>query len=208
MFEHEYSVLGGVNRARVGQYLAIISAFVSGTVVFALLYGVDIAKRFGVPANLPPSALSLVGAGTVFLVLYWFLDRYAWRWSLLSRLLKVPDLSGDWDCSGQTLNADGTVRHEWKAKVTIVQTFDRIRVRLKTEQSGSNSTIAALIHDEAEGYRLFYSYRNDPRIGEPELKAHRGTAEITFAKDLRSGEGEYVNSYGRETYGRMTLVRI
>ncbi|MBD9541298.1 hypothetical protein IB276_17725 [Ensifer sp. ENS04] len=207
MLEHEYTVLGGMNRARIGQYLAVVSACISGGVVFVLLSAVDLAKRLGVAASLPPSVLSLTGAGSVFLVLYWFLDRYAWRWAWISRVLKVPDLSGDWNCVGQSLGSDGSIRHTWIGKVTIVQTFDRIRVRLKTSQSGSNSTIAALILDEADGYRLYYSYRNDPRIGEPELASHRGTAEITFAKDLKSGLGEYVNSYGRSTSGRLTLTR-
>ena len=54
MLEHEYSVLGGVSRTKVGRYLSLISAAVSAGIVFILLWGVDLAKRFGVPANLPP----------------------------------------------------------------------------------------------------------------------------------------------------------
>ncbi|OWK21274.1 membrane protein [Mesorhizobium amorphae CCBAU 01583] len=208
MLEHEYTVLGGVNRARIGHYLGVISSIVSAGVVFVFLWAVDLAKTFGVSPNVPSSVLSLLGAGTVFIVLYWILDRFAWRWGLLSKVLKVPNLSGDWDCDGQTLNPDGTPGFQWKAKITIVQSWDRIRVRLKTAQSGSNSTSAALIYDEADGYRLFYGYKNDPNIGETELKSHRGSAEITFAKDLRSGKGEYFNGYGRYTFGQMNLTRL
>ncbi|WP_254026577.1 Cap15 family CBASS effector [Mesorhizobium ventifaucium] len=206
--EHEYTVLGGVNRARIGHYLGIISSAVSAGVVFVFLSAIDLASKFGISANLPPSVLSLAGAGTVFLVLYWILDRFAWKWIGLSRLLKVPDLSGNWDCKGQTINPDGTTEYQWKAVITIVQSWDRIRVRLKTDQSGSNSTSAALICDEADGYRLFYSYKNDPSIGETELRSHRGSAEITFAKDLQSGNGEYFNGHGRYTFGQMSLNRL
>lgn len=208
MLEHEYTMLGGVSRARIGHYLGVVSGLVSAAVVFLLLSAVDLARRFGVPANVPPSLLSLVGAGTVFVVLYWFLDRFAWRWSLFKAFLKVPDLSGEWSCDGETLNVDGSVAYQWKATIAIVQSWDRIRVRLQTSQSASNSTSAALICDEADGYRLFYSYKNDPKIGEVELNSHRGSAEIIFAKDLKTGSGEYFNGYGRYTFGRMEVRRV
>lgn len=208
MLEHEYTVLNGVNRARIGHYLGIISGLVSAGVIFVLLSAVDVARQLGISTNLPPSVLSLAGAGTVFLVLYWILEKYAWKWPGFTALLKVPDLAGEWACKGQTINLDGTSNREWKAKVVIVQSWDRIRVRLKTEQSGSNSTSAALLCDSADGYRLFYTYKNDPNIGEVELNAHRGTAELIFAKDLQSAEGEYFNGHGRYTFGRMQLQRV
>ena len=78
MLEDEYTVLGGVNRARIGQDLAVISGLVSAGVVFILHSAVNIAKQFGTTANLPPYVWSPVGAGSVFLVLYWLLDRFAW----------------------------------------------------------------------------------------------------------------------------------
>jgi len=201
-------MLGGIGRAKVGRYLSLLSAAVSAVVVAALLWVTDIAKQLGIPANLPPSVLSLVGAGAVFGLLYWLLDRYAWRWNIISRLLKVPDLRGEWDCKGQTIGTDGNAGYAWNAKVTIVQSWDKLRIRLRSDQSGSNSNSAALICDEADGYRLFYSYKNDPGIGEAELQSHRGFAEIVFAKDLRTGEGEYFNGHGRYTFGTMTLQRL
>lgn len=208
MLEHEYTVLGGVSRAKVGRYLSLIAAGVSAAIVFALLWGVDIAQRYGLPANLPPSVLSLVGAGAVFGMLYWILDRYAWRWKPISKLLKVPDLAGDWACQGQTVKTESNPGYEWDAKITIVQSWDRLRVRLKTAQSGSHSTSAALICDEVDGYRLFYSYKNDPNVDEREMNSHRGFAEITFARDLQTGRGEYFNGHGRYTFGTMDLKRL
>lgn len=208
MVNHEYALLGGISRAKVGRYLGILSAGISAIIVFFLLSAVDLAKSLGIPANLTPSVLSLFGAGAVFTVIYWILDRYVWRWALIGNLLGVPNLSGEWECEGQTLNQDGAQSYNWTANITIIQSWDKIRVRLKTPQSGSNSNSAALICDEADGYRLFYSYKNDPRIGEPELKSHRGFAEIVFDKELQSGEGEYFNGHGRYTFGIMKLKRI
>jgi hypothetical protein len=205
--EHEYVLLGGVNRGKVGRYLALASASVSAAIVFVLLTIVDIASRFGIPANLPPDVLSLVGAGSVFGVLYWFFNRYAWRWGVLAQLLKVPNLSGEWVCSGESLNSEGAIQYVWVGSVTITQSWDKLRVRLKTAQSGSNSISAAVVRDEIDGFILLYHYQNDPRIGEPELRSHRGFAEITFSKDLKSGEGDYFNGHGRYTFGRMKLTR-
>lgn len=43
MLEHEYTLLGGVSRLKIGRYLALISATVSGFIVFLLLSSVDLA---------------------------------------------------------------------------------------------------------------------------------------------------------------------
>lgn len=205
--EHEYALLDGVNRAKVGRYLGVLAAAISAGIVFVLLAAVDLANRFQIPVNLPPTVLSLVSAGTVFGVLYFVLDRYAWRWSWLGAVLGVPDLSGEWQCDGQSLNQDRSVRHAWSGTVTIIQSWYKLRVRLKTRQSGSSSVSAALVCDKADGYILLYHYRNDPNIGEPALQGHRGFAELTFAKDRRSAVGEYFNGHGRFTFGTMRLRR-
>ncbi|MGH7484715.1 MAG: hypothetical protein ACREMY_03795, partial [bacterium] len=162
------------------------------------------AKRWGLPTSIPPSVLSLVSAATIWGVLYWVFDRFAWRWRLLARLLGVPNLAGDWLCEGVTLSAEGA---PWQGRVAITQTWDRIRVRLKTEQSGSNSISAALLRDPIDGYILLYHYQNDPHVDQPQLRSHHGFAELTFSKDLRRAEGEYFNGHGRYTWGTMKLTR-
>lgn len=80
-------------------------------------------------------------------------------------------------------------------------------MRLKTAQSASNSIAAALVYDQADGFRLLYNYKNEPRIGEVELMAHRGAAELTFSADLTAADGEYFNGHGRFTFGNMKLTR-
>jgi hypothetical protein len=52
-----------------------------------------------------------------------------------------------------------------------------------------------------------YSYQNEPRIGEPELRSHVGYCELQLAEDLQSAEGDYFNNRGRVTFGRMKLIR-
>lgn len=204
---HDYALLGGVNRAKIGQYIARLSAGISALLVFVLLTVVDVAQRLRIPVNLPPTVLSLVGAGAVFSVLYWLFNNYIWRWSKVGMILRVPNLSGEWQCQGETLNPDGTMRFEWSGTVTIVQSWDKLRVRLKTTQSGSNSITAALLYDDAEGYRLLYNYRNDPKIDQVELSSHLGFADVLFSKDLRAARGSYFNGHGRFTFGNLQLSR-
>tara|TARA_R110002020_G_C16315967_1_gene774286 strand:- start:7069 stop:7695 length:627 start_codon:yes stop_codon:yes gene_type:complete len=207
MLEHEYTLLGGVSRLRIGRYLALVSATVSGFIVFVLLSSVDLAQRLGVAASIPPSVLSFAGAGTVFTALSWILDRYAWRWKVINGLLQIPDLAGSWTCIGTTMATQTSPQFDWKGEIVIVQTWDRIRVRLKTATSSSNSRSAALIKDEADGWRLFYSYQNTPNIDQQHLPAHRGFSEILFDPSLRTGSGEYFNGHGRYTFGTMSLER-
>jgi hypothetical protein len=207
MLEHEYSLLGGINRAKIGRYLGAASALISAATVFLLLTVVDLAKSYGLPVNLPPSVLSLVGAGTIYAVLYWLFDQYAWRWQTVARLLKLPNLAGEWDCTGKSLNERGESKYDWKGVVTIIQSWDKLRVRLKTESSGSNSIAAALSYDAADGYILLYHYHNDPNIDQRELTPHQGYASITFAPDQQTGKGEYFNGRGRITFGTMDLRR-
>lgn len=205
--DHEYSVLGGRNRSQVGRWLTIVSSGLSALITLGVLTAWDIAKRLGLNHNVPPVLLSLIGAGTVYLVLYWTFDRFIWRWRFVSALLKVPAVAGTWHCDGQTINPNKTPGYVWSGAVTITQSWDKIRVRLKTAQSGSNSVSAALSWDAIDGYRLMYAYANDPNIDEPELKAHRGFAELVFSQDLRSASGEYFNGRGRFTFGTMKLTR-
>lgn len=207
MLDHEYSLIGGINRAQIGRYIAITSALISAVLVGILLAIVDLAERFGLSPKLTPGIIALISAGMVFAGLYWTFSRYVWRWKHISALLKVPNLSGDWTCEGKTIGPDGAATYEWEATVTIVQCWDKLRIRLKTAQSGSNSATAALVYDAAEGYRLLYSYKNDPKLNEVQLTSHHGFCEIVFSHDLATAEGCYFNGRGRTTHGVMTWKR-
>jgi hypothetical protein len=204
---HEYSVLGGVNRARIGQLIGTVAAAVSSLLVAILLAGLHLARALGFGKYVPEVLLPPIGAGVVFGVLYWLFDRHVWRHPFVAKALGVPDLAGTWLCEGQTINPDKSKGYVWEGRVTIVQSWDKIRVHLKTSQSGSDSTTAALLRDEAEGFRLFYTYKNQPRADQAELQSHRGSAELVFASDLKSAEGEYFNGLGRFTFGTLKLTR-
>jgi hypothetical protein len=207
MIEHEYSVLGGPNRAAIGRTLSLVAAAASSILVAFALAALDLARTLGLANAIPQVILWPLTAGLIYTGLYWLFDKHVWKLPRLSRLLRVPNLSGNWLCRGQTLKPDGSPEREWTAEVAIVQSWDRIRVRLKSAQSTSNSIAAALIFDEADGYRLLYNYRNEPLIGQPQLAGHRGSAELLFSEDLQTAKGEYFNGHGRYTFGTMQLAR-
>jgi hypothetical protein len=205
--DHEYIVLGGINRARVGKYLTHTASFVSGLLVWLLLWAVNIAQVLGWNANIPPVVLSLVGAGTVYAVLYFMFRKWIWRIPWVTQWLKVANLAGTWHCDGTPFLRPGSLGQPWAGTLTITQDWDRFRVHLQTAQSASNSIVAALTTDPIEGIVLLYSYRNEPKPGEDELRPHRGFARLTFDKGLQSAEGDYFNGDGRHSSGTMSLRR-
>lgn len=208
MHDHEYSILGGLNRAKIGHAIGIVAAAVSSAVIATFLWLIDIAKQFGFGERTPSLILWPLSAGLIYTGMYWLFNKYIWRASKLSWLIKVPDLAGEWECEGQNINPDKTLGYPWSANVTITQSWDKIRLRVRTNQSTSNSIAAALIQDEIDGFRLLYNYRNEPKVGEPELQPHRGFADIIFAPNLKTASGEYFNGHGRFTFGTMKLKRI
>lgn len=205
--DHEYVVLGGVNRAQIGKYLARTASIVSGLLVWALLQAVDIAKTLGLSANLPPVVLSLLGAGTVYAVLYLIFRRWIWRVPVVMRWLKVADLSGTWVCEGKPFPRTDSLAVDWQGTMTITQDWDKVRIHLDAGLSKSNSDVAGVACDPVEGFVLVYSYRNEPKAGQTVLSSHRGFAKIVFAKDLRSGRGDYFTGDGRHSSGTLTLRR-
>lgn len=207
MQEHEYSVLGGFNRAKIGHLIGMLSALACSVAVTALLALMRVLEHISWIDSMPQVVLWPVTASAIYFCLYWLFDKKIWKIGFIADLLKVPNLAGNWQCIGKTLNADKLPPQEWKAEITIIQSWDRFRVRLKGQQSGSNSTSAALLYDEADGFRLLYSYRNDPYPGELDILGHRGFAELTFSKDLTSADGEYFNGQGRFTFGLMKLTK-
>ena len=86
--DHEYALLGGMNRAKVGRYLSVAAAAISALVMLGVLALWDVAKAFGLPPNIPPAALSLIGAASfVAVYTYLLLVRFE-RWEHFRGLLR------------------------------------------------------------------------------------------------------------------------
>lgn len=148
-----------------------------------------------------------VSSFTLFSLLFAAFDRYVWRLAPIRRLFGLPDLNGKWLCVGSQIDADGNVTKEWQATVTIKQTWSRLCIALQTDSSRSRSGPASIEFDEGHGYRLLYTYRNDPVPGQKPLVPHQGTCELIFTDDCASAEGVYFNDHNRQSFGRMKLTK-
>jgi hypothetical protein len=206
MQPHEYSVIG-LNRTAIGRYLGTAAGLMASIAAILITIGFDLAKRLGFSDGGVSLALFPLNAATFYFLGHLAFNNWIWRRKSIQAILGVPDLSGDWDCQGSTRDDDGNATYEWSATVTITQTWEKIRVYLNTGQSSSRSKSASLVKEPGRGYVLMYSYQNEPRIGEPELRAHVGYCELQLSEGLDAAEGDYFNNKGRITFGRMKLVR-
>lgn len=203
---HEYAVIGH-SRATVGRFLGIAAGLASSGLAVVIATAITYAERWGFLDAHAYWKLPLTAA-----IFYTFghlaFDKWAWRTWLVHRILAIPDLRGKWDCVGETIDPNtGTITYNWTAEVTISQSWEKIRIHSQTKQSRSSSVAASIVVEEDVGYILMYSYRNEPRPGEPELKAHHGYAEWHIAADGCSADATYFNGGGRYTGGRMKLTR-
>jgi len=203
LLPHEYAVIGH-SRAIWGRHLGTFAAALASGASALAVAAFKVAQEFGL-GEAGQVILWPVTAALVFPLVHKFFDQWMWKWKRVTKLLKIPDLNGEWECHGVTTSFDP--HQDWRGVITIDQTWEKIKVHLQTEQSSSHSISAALLHEPRVGYRLMYSYRNAPKMGEPELVSHVGFSELIFNEMLSSANGEYFNNHGRTTSGRMRLTR-
>lgn len=204
MQDHEYSVIGH-RRSTVGRYLGMLATIVVSFLP-AVGFGLsELMAELGVPEWGKYFVVIPITASLTYTALHWFFNKYGWR--PLSFIAQVPNISGDWNCVGQTLNDDGSVAHDWIAELSISQTWEKIRVRLETKSSISHSVSVALIPEPDGCWMLMYSYINKPKVGHGHLDAHQGYCEMRVVKNLKTAKGEYFTAKGRGTAGTMTFTR-
>lgn len=205
MSAHEYSVVGH-SRSKIGMYIAFASGLVAGVITTVAGLVMSYLQSIGW-ISLPSIVVWPVTGGVVFGILFLIFDKVAWKWKRLHALVGVPDISGAWTVTGSSFDQNNSPKAKWNGRIEITQFYEKITVWLKTEQSESSSISAAIINEGRAGFRLIYSYRNQPRPGESDLQSHIGHCELLFNSDLDRAEGGYFNGGGRFTHGTMLLVR-
>ncbi|WP_319530794.1 hypothetical protein [uncultured Cohaesibacter sp.] len=205
MSDHEYSVVGH-SRSKIGMYIAFISGAVAG--VITAIVGLIVTALQSFQVNVPNVVLWPITGGLVFAVLFLIFDKYIWRITRLRGVIGVPDISGSWVLTGQSFDTDNQPKYPWEGKVEITQCYEKITVFLQTSRSSSHSISAAIVDEGRAGWRLLYSYRNDPKPGEGDLTAHVGHCDLLFSDSLKDAEGQYFNGGGRFTHGTMQLKKV
>lgn len=195
---HDYAIFGH-DRVAIGRWLGVASILIAGAVAQLIVIANDLTGWSGF-------AKATVTTGLVYLVLHWLFNRWIWKISIL----EIPDLSGEWDVVGRTLDEAGNVRWQWAGTIGITQNWKQILIHLKTDQSQSWSYTATLSkrHSPIGGWLLSYSYGNDPEIETShELSAHKGYCEAEINKDITTGKIRYFNHSGRNTFGVIDIKR-
>jgi hypothetical protein len=193
MTHHEYTIIGHP-RAVVGRNIGTAAALIAPLLAS---WALELTKS--------TVAAVTITSGLVYGGLYWIFNKVLWRYG--GKLLKAPDLSGEWEVVGRTLQEDGSAKYNWNALITIVQDWDKICISLKTSRSSSYSETASIFVLPTGEVKLSYGYQNHPQPGQGELQKHQGACELTFDKGLISAEGHYFNTLGRVTVGKMTLTK-
>jgi hypothetical protein len=185
------------DRTRAILYLAVASAALGSAAGYLL-------SLFG---NSLPHWLTAPSTMTVFGMLFWIFNRYAWAWHVRSaRPSKIPDLRGTW--AGVVHSSHDN--RDTPVTVYIRQTWLRISVRLESERSASASVMAALNTDEAPAEQgLNYEYLNEPvATALPTMHIHRGTAHLRVSPDGTTLEGNYYSGRDRTNVGTIRLRKV
>lgn len=149
------------------------------------------------PIFIPFILLIGFGFSTIFGIFYLVFDK--WLWQIIPGI-KSQKISGTYICEGHS----NYKIPEWKGVITVQQTWSKILISLKTDNSYSRSYMANIDVLDDGKIVLYYCYRNDPNGKIKALHKHEGTSAITF--DGTSINGKYYNyPNDRQRYGTFVL---
>lgn len=135
-----------------------------------------------------------------------FFRRRMWKWKLVQKFVRMPDLNGEWrgTLDSSYTGSDGNRSAPSPITLKIVQNYTSIYVFFKTDHmsSFSDSICAHLaFHSELDRCRLIYTYCNEPAATSG-LDRHCGTAMLNVV-ELRPSElrGNYFTDRKPQTKG-------
>jgi hypothetical protein len=200
---HEYSI-DRSPKVRILFWLSAAAIFVAPLINHLLSEASDWLRSLGIFER---SLFVAIPTFLIFLILYQAFNRWLWKCRPIRQWLLVPDLNGTWKCEGRSTIRRGTsVSHDWLARIEIVQSWSQMSIRLTTSQSSSRS-VSASVRKSPHGFRLTYTYRNDPRPGEDELAIHDGIVELDLDLSHKTGQGTYFTDQHRQTSGSMRWIK-
>lgn len=165
--------------------LVFVGALVLGTALLA--QGTPVPQGFF--SSLSPVVTVLMLAISAF-------DLWIWKWPLINRFVKRPDLSGTWEVElKSSWIHPGTQRQVdvITAAMVVRQTYTTINVRLLTAESASQQLGASLTRSDDGRYQLSAVYRNEPRVAvRDRSRMHHGALLLEVDESPpRSLRGEY-----------------
>lgn len=150
---------------------------------------------------------SFAGFYELFFVLF---DKWLWRMPLLRKVgvIKTPYLAGSW--KGNTVSSFDHHKSQTKATIEIIQTWTRMLIILRTDNSTSHSQTASIITEIPGIAIVSYDYKNEPNVlATDTMHTHRGSARHEFRVEGKTEFfcGEYFTGRDRGTFGALNFKR-
>lgn len=176
--------------------------------VLAVLLAMAANWLFALQGVIPPWLLSAPTVAGFYGLLYFGLERHAWKWPAVRALgiVDTPVIEGRYEGSLVT-TYNGSTR---PIRLEIDQTWTRIAVRFTVMEPASSTSYSVSASLDRAGHdksRLTYSYNNRtrPGVADNDMADHDGTAELTFEGD-GTASGRYYNFRGNR--GTLTVQSV
>lgn len=197
---HEYSI--DVDQKDIVFYIAALSVTLASFSTALIGY---LSENFSFVSFMGPlTAISIFG------LIYTLFDKKIWRWKLLKRigLVKVPDLEGEWE--GIFNSSFHEFNESLPAQFKIEQTWTKICIMGKFNDSKSSSYTAAIKVNAGGGVKVLYSYQNEKnteKADEP-FSDHKGYGALLLNREENKIEGSYFNNpSNNRNHGILKLQR-
>lgn len=183
-----------------------VLAVAAVSIYFVVAWAVRLAQgSFPTLALLADINISPFVTLTIFGLLEFVFDRWAWRLLCAVPAFNVFDFSGKY--SG-TILASSKAEH--KASITIKQTWSRIEVCFDSGNAQANSFSASIIRDRIRQGRVELVYNYFARGGKAETGErfdHYGTAVLSREAKGARLQGDYYTEQDRDSFGTIAMDR-
>ncbi len=198
---HSYSI-DTEERRCVIFFIAVLSVIIAMN-----LSRVLVDNSINIPTYIDgPSSMVIFG------ILYWLFDNHGWKWGFFRRigLIKTPNLNGIWEGKFHSsfIDDNSNTNNIGKVKLTIEQSWTKIRMISENEKSVSCSKIAGIAVYDEMGIVLGYQYSNEAKFdSEDTMNCHLGFNKLRYLNGCKL-EGNYFTDRNRKTYGTLEFKFI
>jgi len=162
-----------------------------------------IEKSLGIIIPIWIETPSIIGLYHFFLSIF---ERYLWKYDFIKwlGLPKIPNLNGSW----KGVVKSSYDNSEKNADVSICQSYSKISMILKTDESTSKTIMAHFELGNPIYRTLTYSYLSKPLSTSKEsMNIHEGTGSLEILENDKELKGYYYSGRGRQNFGDIFLER-
>lgn len=186
---------------RIYLYSLFLSIFIFFLVLIPFYNFLE--SYFGIVIPIWIETPSIIGLYELFVKIF---EKYLWKYRFIEwlGLPKIPNLNGKWTAVIKS-SFNNTQK---EACVTICQSYSKFSMILKTNESTSETNMAAFQLNNPIKRTLTYTYLSKPlSTSVPSLNIHEGTGNFEILEGDKEMTGYYYSGRGRQNFGEITLKR-